>query len=207
MGGLDKLLAPLGGIPVIARAIRAFQAEERIREIIISAPPDGVPRFRQIIEEYGLSKVSCVVPGGPCRGASVLNALRKAGTPFAAVHDGARPMLTGDLLDRLLSKAGQGHGCVPVIPARDTVKVVGRDGIILETPPRDSLFLAQTPQVFPVAPLLAALEEAGRDGLSFTDESSLMESRGFKVLAVPGDERNLKITTPLDMEIAALFLS
>jgi len=205
MQGIDKIQTPLGGVPVITRTVRAFQECDAIAEIVIVTRPDLILTVTDLCK--GMDKVTAVVAGGKTRQESVwqgLNALSKA-CKLAAIQDGARPLVAWQLIDRVVRAANTYGAAAPAIPVKDTIKVV--EGRMVErTPDRSKLYAVQTPQVFDFDLLRGALEKAERDGLSVTDDCSAVESFGMKVKIVEGDERNLKITTPLDLKIAELFL-
>ena len=145
--------------------------------------------------------------GGSSRQESVhlgLNALPK-GTKLAAVHDGARPMISWEVIDRTVRAANTYGAAAPAIPVKDTIKVV-QGGLVKETPDRATLQAVQTPQVFDFDLLRGALKKAETDGAQVTDDCSAVERLGMKIKIVEGDERNLKVTTPLDLKIAELLL-
>ena len=155
----------------------------------------------------GFDKVTAVVEGGADRKASVsagLKALSKK-AQLAAIHDGARPLITQQVIDRTVRAANTYSAAAPAIPVKDTIKKV-QGGIVLETPDRSKLQAVQTPQVFDLDLLLAALKNADKKDLTITDDCSAMEAMGMSVKIVEGDERNLKVTTPLDLKIAQMLL-
>ena len=205
MRGTDKILEPLCGEPVILRTARAFQECDAIREIVIVTTPERIGPISGLCQ--GLDKVRAVVAGGDSRQKSVqlgLNALSEKVT-LAAIHDGARPLVTWQLIDRVV-RAAQSYGAAaPAIPVKDTVKTV-QGGIVKNTPDRSTLRAVQTPQVFDFDLIRGALKKAAQDGAVLTDDCSAVERLGMSVKIVEGDERNLKITTPLDLKIAGLFL-
>ena len=205
MGGTDKILEPLGGEPVILRTARVFQECDAIREIVIVTSPERIGPISQLCS--GLSKVIAVVAGGDSRQKSVqlgLNALSDK-VKLAAIHDGARPLVTWQLIDRVVRAANSYGAAAPAIPVKDTVKTV-QGGIVKDTPDRSTLRAVQTPQVFDFDLIRGALKKAFEDGATVTDDCSAVERLGMSVKIVEGDERNLKITTPLDLKIANLFL-
>lgn len=205
MGGIDKVMAPIGGKPMILRTAEAFQNCDAIREIVIVTRPDLIVPVADLC--HGLDKVRTVIAGGDTRQASVeagLGAL-SPGMKLAAVQDGARPLATWQLIDRVVRAANSYGAAAPAIPVKDTVKTVA-GGIVTGTPDRGSLRAVQTPQVFDLDLLKAALKKASEDGVQVTDDCSAVERLGMSVKIVEGDERNLKITTPPDLKIAELFL-
>lgn len=205
MGGIDKVMADLCGEPMIVRTVRAFQDCDAIASIVIVTREDLIRPISGLCKD--MRKVVAVVSGGSSRQESVhlgLNALPK-GTKLAAVHDGARPLISWQVIDRVVRAANTYGAAAPAVPVKDTIKVVeGR--LVKETPDRSSLMAVQTPQVFDFDLLRGALKKAEADGAAVTDDCSAVERTGMKIKIVEGDERNLKVTTPMDLKIAALLL-
>ena len=205
MGGIDKVMAELGGEPMIRRTVRAFQNSDAITSIVIVTREDLIRPISALCRD--MDKVVAVVAGGSSRQESVhlgLNALPK-GTKLAAVHDGARPLISWEVIDRTVRAANTYGAAAPAIPGKDTIKVV-QGGLVKETPDRATLQAVQTPQVFDFDLLRGALKKAETDGAQVTDDCSAGERLGMKIKIVEGDERNLKVTTPLDLKIAELLL-
>lgn len=205
MGGIDKVMAPLAGEPMIARTVRAFQESDVISEIVIVTREDLVLPISNLCG--GMDKVKAVVTGGKSRQESVelgMNALSKE-VKLAAIQDGARPLITWQVIDRVVRAANTFGGAVPGIPVKDTIKVEN-GGLVKETPDRKTLRAIQTPQVFDFDLLRGALKKAKEDGAEVTDDCSAVERLGMKVKIVEGDERNIKVTTPMDLKIAELLL-
>jgi 2-C-methyl-D-erythritol 4-phosphate cytidylyltransferase len=161
------------------------------------------------VERYGFTKVRAIVPGGKERQNSVLNGLRAIdGTEEDAIiliHDGVRPIITRHILEHAVATAREYDGALVAVPAKDTVKVV-ENGIVKDTPPRETIWLAQTPQAFRYGVIRAAHEMADAEGFLGTDDASLVERMGNEVHIVIGDYRNIKITTPEDLVLAEAFL-
>ena len=205
MGGIDKVMAPIGGEPMIVRTVRAFQNCDVIREIVIVTRQDLLMKIMSYCTDF--DKVRAVVVGGSDRPESVsagLNALSKD-VKLAAIHDGARPMVTWQVIDRVVRAANSYGAAAPAIPVKDTIKEV-RGGIVKATPDRSVLQAVQTPQVFDFDLLRGALKKAKEDGAAITDDCSAVERMGMSVKIVAGDERNIKVTTPLDLKIAEAFV-
>ena len=205
MGGIDKVMALLGGEPMIVRTVRAFQNCDAIASIVIVTREDLIRPISGLC--LNMSKVTAVVCGGSSRQESVhlgLNALPK-GTKLVAVHDGARPLVSWQVIDRVVRAANTYGGAAPAIAVKDTIKVV-KGGLVESTPDRSSLQAVQTPQVFDFDLLRGALKKAEEDKTQVTDDCSAVERLGMKIKIVEGDERNLKVTTPLDLKIAELLL-
>ena len=205
MGGIDKVMANLGGEPMILRTVRAFQNCDAITSIVIVTREDLIRPISDLCRDMG--KVVAVVAGGSSRQESVhlgLNALPK-GMKLAAVHDGARPLISWQVIDRVVRAANTYGAAAPAIPVKDTIKVVS-GGLVKETPDRSTLMAVQTPQVFDFDLLRGALKKAEEDGAAVTDDCSAVERTGMRIKIVEGDERNLKVTTPMDLKIAELLL-
>ena len=205
MGGIDKVMAPLNGEPMIVRTVRAFQNCDAISEIVVVTRQDLILPITSLCAQ--MDKVQAVVAGGSSRQESVhlgLNAL-SGKCKLAAIHDGARPLISWQVIDRVVRAANTYGAAAPAIPVKDTIKVV-QGGVVKETPDRASLQAVQTPQVFDFDILRGALKKAKQDGAQVTDDCSAVERIGLTVKIVEGEERNLKVTTPLDLKIAQLFL-
>ena len=205
MGGIDKVMAPLGGEPMILRTVRAFEDCVTVKEIVIVTREDLMGPIAELCS--GFTKIRSVVQGGSSRQESVklgLLAFSKE-VRLAAVHDGARPLVSGELIDKVIRAAHSYGAAAPAIPMKDTIKVF-EGGFIAATPDRSTLRAVQTPQVMDRDLLLGALEKAEQDGIALTDDCSAVEHIGMRVRLVEGEERNLKVTTPLDLKIAELLL-
>lgn len=205
MGGIDKMMAPLGGEPMILRTVRAFEDCEAVKEIVIVTRQDLMGPIAELCS--GFTKIRSVVQGGSSRQESVklgLLAFSKE-VRLAAVHDGARPLVSGELIDKVIRAAHSYGAAAPAIPVKDTIKVF-EGGFIAATPDRSTLRAVQTPQVMDRDLLLGALEKAEQEGTALTDDCSAVEHIGMRVRLVEGEERNLKVTTPLDLKIAELLL-
>ena len=205
MGGIDKVMAPIGGEPMILRTIRAFQECDAIKEIVIVTREDLIPKITSMTGKY--AKVTAVVIGGKDRAESVSNGLNALSgkVKLAAVQDGARPLITGAVIDRTVRAAHTYGAAAPAIPVKDTIKIV-TGGIVTTTPDRSTLQAIQTPQVIDIDLLRGALKKAATEKLPITDDCSAVELLGFKVRIVEGDERNIKVTTPMDLKIAEMLL-
>ena len=205
MGGIDKVMAPLGGEPMILVRVRAFEDCETVKEIVIVTREDLIGPIAELCS--GFTKIRSVVQGGSSRQESVklgLLAFSKE-VRLAAVHDGARPLVSGELIDKVIRAAHSYGAAAPAIPVKDTIKVF-EGGFIAATPDRSTLRAVQTPQVMDRDLLLGALEKAEQEGTALTDDCSAVEHIGMRVRLVEGEERNLKVTTPLDLKIAELLL-
>ena len=205
MGGIDKVMAQLGGEPMIRRTVRAFQDCDAVSEIVVVTREDLILPITSLCAD--MPKVIAVVAGGKSRQESVhlgLNAL-SGKVRLAAIHDGARPLVTWQVIDRVIRAANTYGAAAPAIPVKDTIKVV-QGGVVKQTPDRATLFAVQTPQVFDFDLLRGALKKAQTEKAQVTDDCSAVERMGMAVKIVEGDERNIKVTTPLDLKIAELLL-
>ena len=205
MGGIDKVMAPLKGEPMIVHTVRAFQNCDAIKEIVIVTREDLILPITRLTNDFG--KVTAVVLGGSSRQESValgMNALSEK-CELAAIQDGARPLVTWELIDRVVRAAHSHHAAIPVIPVKDTIKVCDT-ALVKSTPDRSTLRAVQTPQVFDFDLLRGALKKAAEDGAEVTDDCSAVERLGMSVRTVEGDERNLKVTTPLDLKLAEMLM-
>ena len=205
MGGIDKVMAPLKGEPMIVHTVRAFQNCDVIREIVIVTREDLLVPVMDLCHRF--DKVQAVIVGGASRQESVERGLdmMSAGTKLVAVQDGARPLITWQVIDRTVRAANSYGAAAPAVPVKDTIKVVA-GGIVKETPDRSALQAVQTPQVFDLDLLKGALAKARMEDAAITDDCSAVELLGMSVKIVEGDERNIKVTTPMDLKIAELLL-
>ena len=205
MEGIDKVMATLGGEPVIKRTVRAFETCDAITEIVVVTREDQLVAVSELCGEF--QKVTAVVVGGSSRVESVQNGLNALSdkVKLAAIHDGARPLATWQMIDRVVRAANSYGAAAPAVPVKDTIKEVA-GGIVKATPDRSALRAVQTPQVFDFDLLRGALKKALLEEAKITDDCSAVENMGMSVKIVEGDERNIKITTPMDLKIAELLL-
>jgi len=205
MGGIDKVMAPLNGEPMIVRTVRTFQACDAVKEIVIVTREDLITKITSLCGKF--DKVQAVVVGGKDRVASVKNGLRMLSkkVKLVAVHDGARPLVSVQLIDRVVRGANSYGAAVPGLPVKDTVKEAN-GGIVKQTLDRSSLYAVQTPQAFDFDLLRGALDKAKLEDAQITDDASAVENMGMSVKMVVGDERNIKITTPLDLRLAEILI-
>ena len=190
---------------MIVRTVRAFQNCGAISEIVIVTREDLILHITSLCSPFG--KVRAVVAGGASRQESValgMNALSKK-VRLVAIQDGARPLITDAVIDRTVRAAHSYGAAAPAVPVKDTIKVV-QGGVVISTPDRATLQAVQTPQVFDFDLLRGALKKAEQDGAAVTDDCSAVERMGMSVKIVEGDERNIKVTTPMDLKIAELLL-
>ena len=202
----------MNGLPIVARTISVFENSSLIDAIYLVIPEDEIPYCRKhVIEACGFKKVVEIVPGGKERQNSVMNGLnamrsRVADDDIILIHDGVRPMGTEAMLGESIAAARIRDGALVAVPVKDTIKVV-RDGIVSDTPDRENLWQAQTPQSFRFGVIHAAHLSAVADGFCGTDDASLIERGGGAICIINGDYRNIKITTPEDLLLAEAFLA
>ena len=207
MGGVDKQLTELDGVPVLVRTLLALENARRVDTIVVAAREDQLVEISRLCREYGISKCAKVVRGGENRVHSVLLAALEVGdTELLAVQDGARPLTTPQLIDEVIALAERCGAAAPAVPVKDTVKQVRSDGAVERTLDRSALRAVQTPQVFQADLLKAALQSALESGAAVTDDCSAVERLGKTVYLTEGDETNLKITTPADLILAEALL-
>jgi 2-C-methyl-D-erythritol 4-phosphate cytidylyltransferase len=209
----SKQFSELGGTPILIHTLRKFAASERVGEIVVALRKDEIAGFQERLQsDRELAKKVRLVEGGEHRQQSVANALAAlsaAPDDVVLVHDAVRPFVTPEILEEVIRGAEKFGAAIAGIPAVDTVKKVERtaDGaLITATIPREHVVMAQTPQGFRYHVLKKAFDDATADGFMGTDEASLVERSGHEVAVVMGSPRNIKITTPGDMELAEFYL-
>ncbi|MBI1886179.1 MAG: 2-C-methyl-D-erythritol 4-phosphate cytidylyltransferase [Chloroflexi bacterium] len=201
---VDKLFAPLAGRPLLAHTLAAFQACSPIDRIALVTAGENVEKARRLIADAGFDKVAAVCEGGPRRQDSVRAGLDALGPcEWVVVHDGARPLVTPELIERGLEAARDTGAAVAAVPCADTVKEADRQGLVLRTVDRSSLWVVQTPQVFRYDLLRGAHDQVTDD---VTDDAAMMEALGHAVRLYQGSRLNLKVTTPEDLRLAEAVL-
>lgn len=209
---INKQYLQLNGLPIVARTIAVFEQSRLIDAIYLVIPADEIPYCREhVVAACGFTKVAAIVPGGRERQNSVMNGLNAmranvADNDVILIHDGVRPLVTEAMLHESVAVAEKRDGAVVAVPVKDTIKTV-RDGIIVDTPARENLWQAQTPQSFRFGIIHNAHLSAEADGFMGTDDASLIERTGGEVCIIRGDYRNIKITTPEDLLLAEAFLA
>ncbi len=204
MGGIDKMLALLGGKPVLARVIDAFQRCKPIDQIVVVLSEPNLERCRRLVAEQEWSKVTDVCAGGRRRQDSVVAGLgRLSHCHWVVIHDGARPLLTEDLICRGLTEVKETGAAAAAVPVTDTIKVAGDDRLVQQTPPRHNLWAVQTPQVFRFDIIAEAYHQAKQE---VTDDATLVEQSGYRVKLYMGSYDNIKVTTPNDLVLAEWLL-
>lgn len=211
----SKQFTELGGTPILIHTLRKFASSARVTEIFVALRENEISGFRERLEKEAKDilhkKVEWVI-GGEHRQQSVANALaavKAADDDVVLVHDAVRPFVTPEIIDEVIQGATKYGAAIAGMPAVDTVKQVERTAegaLITATIPRERVVMAQTPQGFRFSVLKKAFDEAEADGFMGTDEASLVERSGHEVAVVMGSPRNIKITTPGDMELAEFYL-
>lgn len=206
--GEDKLFLTLGEEPVLVHTLRAFQSAPEIAEIVVVTRQELIVPVAQLCRDNGLDKVSKVIAGGQKRMESVrLGILELTSDPeLIAVHDGARPFVTGEMIAETVAAAKKYGAAAPAVPLTDTVKELDGGGLAVRTVDRESLRAVQTPQVFQEGLIRAALQKALDDGAELTDDCAAVERLGMKIMLTTGSGENIKLTTPADLVYARAIL-
>lgn len=206
--GADKVMLELGCMPVLARTLLAFQNCDAIDEIIVVTRMEKVEEVASLCKKYGVTKAGKVIRGGKTRMESALAGVSevRSGAKLIAIHDGARPFVTDEVIRRTVDAAAAYMSAVPVIRSTDTLKTIDKDGLIIGSVDREHTVRVQTPQVFNADLIKGALTKAVSDGLTLTDDCSAIEIMGIKTHTVDGDEDNIKLTTPRDIQLGELIL-
>lgn len=202
--GFSKQFALLGGKPVLDRCLEIFEAHKNVAAIVLVLKDVGLKK--EYLQRF--KKIVAVAKGGKRRQDSVFSGFSQVDpekTEIVLVHDGVRSLVSEDLIDRVIEAARQAGAAVPAIPVEDTIKLVEGDEVS-RTLEREQLFRIQTPQGFSYPILKEALDRARKENFYGTDEASLAERIGKKVFIVPGDNKNIKVTTPEDLKIAEALL-
>ncbi|MBM3939852.1 MAG: 2-C-methyl-D-erythritol 4-phosphate cytidylyltransferase [SAR202 cluster bacterium] len=204
MNGIDKVFAPVGGEPVIARAVAAFERAPEVAAIVVVVSPANFERMIEVARARKWRKVTKVVLGGARRQDSVARGL--AALPpcdYVLVHDGARPLVSGRAIREGLAAAMETGAAIPTVPLKETVKVVDAQGFVVATPDRAGMGAVQTPQVFRRDLLERAHREIVED---VTDDAAMVERLGGRVRVFAGDNTNIKVTTPEDLAMAEALM-
>ena len=207
MQGVNKILLPLGESTVIGNTMRCFQRCESVKEIVIVAREQDIPEIKAEADRQEITKLIACTTGGDTRQESVIKGIRciSNDTEMIAVHDGARPLVKPEHIEKTIKDARVFGGATLGVPVKDTIKMVD-DGLITDTPPRNQLYITQTPQVFKRKLYFEAVDFSLEHGLDFTDDCQLVEAIGGKVCMTVGDYANIKITTPEDIRLAEALL-
>lgn len=209
MGGVNKILLPLGNSCVIGHTMKAFENSESVAEIIIVARECDHDKIKEVAKKENITKFAGITAGGKVRQESVKNGLKliSKDTDIIAVHDGARPLVSPENIEKTIKDARVFGGSTLGVRVKDTIKVV-EDDLIVDTPYRPSLFICQTPQVFKRKIYFDAVAFASEHNIeNLTDDCQLAEAIGQKIFMTEGDYKNIKITTPEDIKIAEVLLN
>jgi 2-C-methyl-D-erythritol 4-phosphate cytidylyltransferase len=204
MNGVDKMMAVLGGKPLLVWSVEALQQSPKVDHIVLVNSQKNLEPVQCMVIDHKWTKVAEVCTGGQRRQDSVAAGLKMLGEcEWVIIHDGARPLLTAELIERGLEAARETGAAVAAVPVTDTIKLAGNDRIVIETPPRENLWAVQTPQIFRFAIIKEAYQQAKGDA---TDDAMLVEQIGSKVKLFPGSYDNIKITTPRDLAMAEILI-
>ncbi len=206
--GRDKLMLELAGTPVVIHTLRALDLCPQIHEIIVVTREDLMVPISKLCAEFALAKVRKIVVGGSTRAQSVYNGVQEVSkqTRLIAIHDGARPLVSQNVLQEVIAAAAECNAAAPAVPVKDTIKCA-ENGIVTDTPDRAKLYAVQTPQVFEADVIRAALYKAVDENQPITDDCSAVELLGMKVTLTQGADENIKITTPADLVLAEALLT
>lgn len=206
--GSDKLLHNLGIMPVLARTLLAFQDCDLVDEIVVVTRMEKIMEVAGLCKKYRIEKASKVISGGATRMESALAGVSevKSRAKLIAIHDGARPLVSVELIERTIRAAAQYKAAVPAVKSVDSLKLVDDKDTVTGSVDREQVLRVQTPQVFEADLIKGALSSAAGKKLPLTDDCSAAELMGIKAHVVPGEEDNIKLTTPRDMLFAAAIL-
>ena len=203
MSGLDKMFAPLGGKPVLARVVNVFEQCNSIDQIVVALSAQALEQGKKLVAQEGFSKVTDVCLGGKLRQNSVAAGLsRLKNCHWVVIHDGARPLVTVALIEAGLGVAGEIGAAVAAVPITDTIKVAGDDRFVQKTPLRQNLWAVQTPQVFRSDIITQAYRKIRAE---VTDDASLVERLGCRIKLYMGSYDNIKITNASDLALAEII--
>ena len=210
MAGTNKILTPIMGKSVISHTLLAFNSHPLVGDIVLVTREDMILELQKEVEKGGFNKVTDIIQGGNCREESVKKGfdrlIKNKNIKTVLIHDGARPLVSQDVIDRVIKASEEFMATVPAVKVKDTIKRVGALGKVEETVDRESLVNIQTPQGFAVSVLKDSFEKAGEDLSVFTDDASIVENALYPVYTVEGDYKNIKITTPEDLILAEAYL-
>lgn len=207
---VEKQFLEIGGKPILYYSMACFQKSEVIDEIILVTAQDRIQFCKkEIVDPYGMNKAVKIIPGGRERKDSVGEGLKQCGeTDYVFIHDGARPFITREILQRAMEAVAEYGACAVGMPVKDTVKLLDRDGFVRDTPERARTWLVQTPQCFSYGLICEAYRSLSKEqAAAVTDDAMAVELSGLaKVKMVRGEYMNIKITTPEDLAVAESLL-
>ncbi|MBI5676755.1 MAG: 2-C-methyl-D-erythritol 4-phosphate cytidylyltransferase [Nitrospirae bacterium] len=207
-GTVRKTFVALNGTPLLIHTLKRLQDNVAITEIIPVLKEEDIEKWSEVIEAHGLNKVKRIVPGGRERQDSVYNALKfLREESLILIHDGVRPLFSARLVERLINEINGFDGIVPVLPIKDTIKVIDAENIVVSTEDRSKLKAVQTPQVFPLRVIKEAYNKAYADGFHATDDAALVERMGGKIKVIEGSPFNIKVTTQEDLEMVQYLIN
>ncbi len=206
---VPKQFLEISGKPILLHTAERLSSLKEVLQVVVALPPQHIKAAEEIFRLHPLRVETRCVAGGPDRQESVRRGVARArpDLDLIMVHDAVRPLCDPEMMERVLNAAWEKGAAVPGLPATDTIQRVSSKGRVLSTPPRRELYVIQTPQAFSAGILRSALEEAHRAGFRGTDESSVVRWAGRPVFVVPGSPDNIKITRPMDLEIAERLIS
>lgn len=203
MRGADKMLLELEGVPVVIRSLQAFDSLPQVGELVLVCREQETARMWELARDFKIKKLSQIIAGGAARQDSAFAGVRALGEwEYIAIHDGARPFVSGEAILDCLAAAKAHRAALAAVPVKDTIKRADESGFVAATPPREGLYIAQTPQIFARSLYLRAMEEAQREGRQYTDDCQLVEALGQRCFLSSGSYLNFKITTPEDFLMA-----
>lgn len=205
--GQNKIFVPLGDCCAAERVMKTAQGCRCVGSIIVACRAGEEDKFKQMAADNGITKFVGAIAGGKTRQESVSAAMTLVGKDarLVAIHDGARPFVSAGLIEKLCSDAAVFGAAIPFLPINDTVKL-RRGGFAAQTADRSQLVTVQTPQVFEIKAYRAALAKANQSGMDYTDDSQLFEAAGKEVFLTEGEQINIKLTRPADLETARMII-
>jgi len=204
MNGIDKVFADLAGRSILARVLDTFDNCALVDQIVVVLSRENLQRGKQLMRENRWQKIAAICAGGPRRQDSVREGLQKlTDCQWVIIHDGARPLVSADIIERGLAEAKAFGAAVAAVSVKDTVKIASAEGIVEQTPPRDTLWAVQTPQIFRSDRIIEAHERITEN---VTDDAMMVERLGYRVKLYMGAYHNIKLTTPEDLALAEIIL-
>lgn len=206
--GIPKQFLEVKETPLIIRSIRNFESIKEINNIIIAAPFDWHDYLMELLKQFNIKNNCLIVSGGEQRQHSIMNALNTGDiekTDIILIHDAVRIFTSHNLINNIIQAAEKYGAAIPALTPKDTIKISNNDDFVLETPNRTSLKAIQTPQGFKKDILIDSYKKVNLDDVNWTDDASIVESCGYPVKIVEGEENNFKITTSLDLKLAELI--
>ena len=206
--GVPKQFLLLQGQPLLTYTLLAFQACDSVQEIVVVARLEDVEKIQEIAQTKNITKLTKVVEGGSSRRESARCGVQvcNSESEYVAVHDGARPLITPQIIKEVIAAAKEYGAAAAAVPTKDTIKQVDANGFVVNTPPRETLWNVQTPQIFKRDLYLQALDNCEKTNIEVTDDCQMVELLGHTIKLVEGSYTNIKVTTPEDIKIAEGWL-